>query len=156
MSVIAGKLLKLLQQASAPIEYDPEWPSPCAILPPDANNMVNWRPVAMAPPPDFSDIALRPEIVEFYTSFWGKGWEGRHAEEAVMLRVAWNADELAETREFLISQLAAGEAIFIAGTDSDFYFAVDNASGTVWLCEPGYPPLREVAPSLSSFLTSLG
>jgi hypothetical protein len=73
------------------VEYDPDWMSPCVVLPPDANNMVIWRPVEMKLAPDLMDIPLRPETAEFYTSFWGKGWEGRHSDEAVMLCVPWNA-----------------------------------------------------------------
>ncbi|WP_167231849.1 SecY-interacting protein Syd [Massilia rubra] len=155
MGEVARTLLKLLEQASQPVEYDPEWPSPCAVLPPDADNMVAWRPVAMEPSPDFSGLGLRPDIIEFYTSFWGRGWEGGHDGEAVFLTVAWNAHESAQIRASLASQAAAGEPVFIATTDSDLFFGVDNASGAVWLCEPGYPPLREVAPSLAAFLTAL-
>nr|WP_307731837.1 SecY-interacting protein Syd [Massilia sp. H27-R4] len=148
-------LRKLLENSVGLVEYDSEWMSPCVVLPPDANNMVLWRPVAMTPAPDFTDFPLRPDIVEFYTSFWGKGWEGNHSDEAVMLCVPWNADELAAIKESLTLHAAAGAPIFIANTDSDLYFGVDNSSGAVWLFEPGDRPSRQVAPSLGAFLASL-
>jgi hypothetical protein len=46
--------------------------------------------------------------------------------------------------------------VCVAVTDSDWYFGVDNATGAVWLCEPGHPPLQEVAPSLAVFLSEVG
>ena len=155
MGEVANVLRILLENSVGLVEYDSEWMSPCVVLPPDANNMVIWRPVEMKPAPDFMDIPLRPEIAEFYTSFWGKGWEGSHSDEAVMLCVPWNADELAAIKESLTLNAAAGVPIFIANTGSDLYFGVDNSSGTVWLCEPGYPPTRQVASSLEAFLASL-
>jgi SecY interacting protein Syd len=156
MGEVARRLLALLQRASVlPVEYDPEWPSPCAVLPPDVDNMVRWRPVTMEPPADFVDIPLHPDVREFYTSFWSGSAGGRHSGEAVLIRVAWNADELARIRQSLAAQVAVAEPIFVANTDSDWYFAVDNATGAVLLCEPGRPPIREVAPSLSAFLASV-
>ena len=155
MGEVARVLRKLLENSVGLVEYDPAWMSPCVVLPPDANNMVFWRPVAMTPASDLMDFPLRPEIVEFYTSFWGKGWEGRHFDEAVLLCVPWNADELTAIKEALALHAAAGAPIFIANTDSDIYFGVDNSSGAVWLCEPGHPPSRQVATSLEAFLASL-
>src|SRR5262245_11365522 len=96
MGEVARRLLALLQRGAAwPVEYDPAWPSPCVVLPPDADNMVRWRPVAREPAADFADIPLRPEVRELYTSFWGGSAGGRHSGEAVLLRVAWNAEDLA-------------------------------------------------------------
>lgn len=155
MGEVARALRILLENSVGLVEYDPEWMSPCVVLPPDANNMVVWRPVEMKPAPDFMDIPLRPEIAELYTSFWGKGWEGWHSDEAVTLCVPWNAYELAAIKESLTLHVAAGTPISIANTDSDLYFGVDNSSGIVWLCEPGFPPTRQVASSLQAFLESV-
>lgn len=156
MSEVAQKLLTLLERAATePVEYDPEWPSPCIVLPADADNLVRWRPVAMEPPEGFADLPLHADVREFYGSFWG--WEagGRHSGEAVLLRIAWNADDLARIKRFLAAQLATGEPVLVANTDSDWCFAVDNDTGAVLLCEPGHPPKREVAPSLAVFLTGV-
>src|SRR5262245_4554075 len=156
MGEVAQRLLTLLQRAAAwPVEYDPEWQSPCVVLPPDGDNMVSWRPVPMESPPDFASIPLRSEVRELYTSFWGRSVGGRHSGEAVLLRVAWNADELQRIGQSVSAQVAAGEPVFVASTDSDWYFAVDNATGKVFLCEPGRPPIREVAPSLAAFLAAV-
>jgi hypothetical protein len=155
MGNVAQTLKKLLENAAGLVEYDPDWTSPCVTTTPDASNMVLWRPVAISPTPDFSDIPLRPEIVEFYTSFWGWGWEGTFLGEPVMLRVAWNSDDLVTIRESLLAQASSREPIFIANTDSDLFFAVDNSSGEVWLCEPGVPSSNQAAQSLESFLATL-
>lgn len=156
MGEVAQRLLTLLQRAAAwPVEYDSEWQSPCVVLPPDADNMVCWRPVPMESPPDFADIPLRSEVRELYTSFWGRSAGGRHSGEAVFFRVPWNADELVGIRQSLAAQTATGEPVFVASTDSDWYFAVDNATGAVFLCEPGRPPIRQVAPSLAAFLAAV-
>jgi hypothetical protein len=52
-------------------------------------------------------------------------------------------------------RLPAGELVFVANTDSDWYFGVDNTTGSVWLCEPGCPPIRQVAASLAEFLAGV-
>ena len=156
MGAVARALLALMERASAePVEHDPEWPSPCEVLPPDSDGMVRWRPVPMDPPPDFAEIQLHTDIREFYGSLWGGHPGGRHSGESVSVRAAWNAEELADIRQFVAAQVAAGEPVFVANSDSDCYFGVDNATGAVWLCEPGYPPLRQVAPSLAAFLTEV-
>ena len=152
---IATLLHYLLTNAAGLVEHDPQWTSPSVILPADHENMVQWRPVAIERPTPIAALPLRPEIIAFYTSFWGWGWEGMHGDDVVMLRTAWNADDLAQIAASLADQVAAGKPIFIANTDSDTYVAVDNASGAVVLCEPGEPPTRQIAPSLSSFLASL-
>lgn len=156
MGEIAQKLLPLLQRASTwPVEHDPEWLSPCVIGVPDADNMVRWQPVVMEPPADFSGIPVHVDVREFYGSFWGGSAGGRHSGEAVLLRVAWNVADLVRIKQTLAAQVAAGEPVFVAGTDSDWYFAVDNATGAVLLCETGHPPKREVAPSLAAFLAGV-
>jgi SecY interacting protein Syd len=156
MGEVAESLLALLERGSAlPVEHDPEWPSPCEILPPDPDGMVRWRPIKMEPPADFVGVHLHSDIQEFYGSWWGGHVEGRHSGEVVFLDVAWNKDDLAQIRQTLDTHVAAGEPVFVAGTDSDWYFGVDNVSGAVMLCESGRPPLRQIAPSLAAFLAGV-
>ena len=156
MGEVAQRLLFLLERAAAwPVEYDPDWQSPCVILPPEADNMVRWRPVPMESPADFADIQVRSEVRELYTSFWGGVAGGRHSDEAVLLNVAWNAEELERIRQSLAAQLDAGEPVTVAYTGSDWYFAVDNATGAVFLCEPGRPAIRQIAASLAAFLAAV-
>jgi len=153
VSEVAYALLRLLNRGSfLRIEHDPERPSPCELLPPDHHNMVEWRPVPMEPPAAFDGVEVHPSVREFYGSYWGGEAGGRHSGEAVCLRVAWNADELTRITSYVMSQVEAGEPVMVAYTDSDWYFGVDNATGVVWLCEPGRPAIREAASSLVAFL----
>ena len=78
-------------------------------------------------------------------------WAGTR-DEAVGLCVAWDAAELARIARLVREQVTVGVPVYVAHTNSDWYFGVDNSTGAVWLCEPGWPPLREVAPSLAAFL----
>ena len=156
MGEVARSLLALLERGSAvPVEHDPEWPSRCESLPADADGMVRWRPIKMEPPADFAGVHLHPDIREFYGSWWGGHVEGRHSGEAVMVDVAWNEEDLARILQDLATHVTAGEPVYVAGTDSDWYFGVDNVSGAVLLCEPGRPPIRQVASSLAAFLAGV-
>jgi SecY interacting protein Syd len=103
----------------------------------------------------FDGIAVHPSVRTFYGSYWGRSASGRHSGEAVELRVAWNAEDLARIVHSVGEQVAAGKPIFVGHTNSDWYFGVDNATGAVWLCEPGHPPLRQIAPSLAAFLAGI-
>ncbi len=154
---VARALLGILERGAAePVEHDPEWPSPCEMLPPDDRGMVNWRPIPMDPAPTFEGIPLHPSLREFIGSFWGGTAGGRHSDELVVgLNVAWNAEELDRMIQFIRAQVLAGEPVAVATTDSDLYFGVDNATGTVWLCEAGYPPITQVAASLAEFLAGV-
>jgi SecY interacting protein Syd len=109
----------------------------------------------MDPPAAFEGIPLHPDLREFYGSFWGGSAYGRHSGESVGVSVAWNPDNLARITQFIRAQVLTGESVFVANTDSDWYFGADNATGAVWLCEPGRPPIRQVAPSLAAFLAEV-
>lgn len=156
MTDLVKTLQRLIERgAIEPTEHDPEWPSPCELLPPDEHGMVRWRPVPMQPPPTFEGIALHPSLREFHGSFWGGTVSGRHSDELVFLDVAWNAEELAGKTSHIRAQVLAGEPVTVATTDSDLYFAVDNTTGAVWLCEAGHPPITQVAASLVEFLAGV-
>ena len=168
MVEVTQALLTVLERSSAElVEHDPEWTSPCELLPPDADGMVRWRPVAMESSPDFADleaaagIRLHPDIRAFYGSFWGWGGEGEHSGESVSLRVAWNPEDLDQIKQGIVEHVAVCAAhptpatVHVANTASDLYFSVDNTTGEVLLEEPGHPRLQVVAPSLSRFLTEM-
>ncbi|MDB5306952.1 MAG: Syd [Gemmataceae bacterium] len=156
MDDVARALLALLERGAAErVEHDPEWPSPCEVLPPDHHGMVNWRPVPMDRPSGFDEIPVHPSVREFYGTFWGGTAAGRHSGESVGLSAAWNAEDVARIARSVREQVAAGVPEYVAHTSSDWYFGVDNATGAVWLCEPGYPPIRQVAPSLAAFLVEV-
>lgn len=156
MGDVSQKLLELLEWASSmTVEHDPEWSSPCEILPPDNNGMVTWQPVVMSPSPSFEEVLLHPSLKEFYGSFWGRTIEADYLGECVLLRVAWNADDLKRIIQDINEHIVINMPIFVANTDSDLYFGVDNTTGEVWLCEPGYPPVQQVDRSLAQFLSAI-
>lgn len=158
-----GQFLTRYVAAYAPrVEFDPEWPSPCVTGEPDEEGEAGWQPMAQTDALPFGDIDIHPDTLEFYGSWWAGPVEARWENESVLLNTLWNKQEkesmLHNLREHSDGQRQAGmprQTVPVAGTDSDFYFSVDNETGAVWLEEPGYSPLREVAPSLAAFLKSL-
>jgi SecY interacting protein Syd len=156
MGDIAANLLRLLERASLrAIEHDSEWTSPAEVLPADAEGMVIWKPVAIDPTPAFEALELHQDLAEFYGSYFGSSPEGRHSGEVAILEVPWNHQELDFIKKCIARHLAENAPVYVAGTDSDWYFGVDNITGKVWLCEPGRPPIREVAPNLLRFLEDM-
>ena len=129
--------------------------------------MVPWRPIPMDPPADFADVEaaaglrLHPDILAFYGSFWGWGGGGTHSGEPVSLRAPWNPRDLARIKQNIIEHVRVcaesqtPPTVFVANTASDWFFSVDNATGEVFLEEPGSPRVRVVAPSLAWFLAEM-
>jgi SecY interacting protein Syd len=109
----------------------------------------------MEPLATFEGVPLHPDLREFYGSFWGRDGGGRHSGEVASVRIAWNAKELARITRSISAQVGQHAPICVAVTDSDWYFGVDNSTGAVWLCEPGRPPIRQVAQSLAQFLADI-
>ena len=156
MGEIARILLRLLNQASfVPVEYDPGRPSLCAQLPPNRHGMIEWRPVPMDAPAELEGVPLHPSTREFYSSYWGGEAGGRYAGEGVHLITAWNAHALTSIARFIRSQLDAGEPVMVACTDREQAYAVDNATGAVWLCGSDHLPIRPIAASLVEFLDGI-
>lgn len=156
MGEVTQALLQLLEwSASETVEHDPEWISPCEIMPPDNNGMIHWKPVLMTSEPDFGEIPLHSSIREFYSSLWGGTIEAEYYGETVILSLPWNGDDLNRIVRFVREQVAADMPVFVAQTSSDLYFGANNKTGTVWLCEAGYPPIKQVARSLVQFLIEI-
>jgi SecY interacting protein Syd len=121
----------------------------------------------MPEPPDLTGVAellgqpVRPEVAEFFGSFLAGPVESRHSGEVVLLRTLWNRLEVSQLASQLLThlrgQLQGGHppTIPVASSDSDLFFAVDNANGKVVLQEAGYPPSRVVATTLEEFLNAL-
>ena len=121
-------------------------------------------------PPDFSeveaalDLRLHPGVKDYYGSFWFGGFQTRCDDEAVLVPGIWNEEHLksmlasfvdhARTRRLELPE-AAEDTFYVASTDSDLFFSIGNHSGSIFLEEPGYKPVKKVAPSLADFLHSL-
>ncbi|MFF2080208.1 SecY-interacting protein Syd [Kitasatospora sp. NPDC058162] len=154
------------------VEHDPARPSPCLVGEPARDGMIRWKPVPMERAADFTELqdalaqagaALHPDVTALYGSFWCGPVEGmEHSGEPVALCTLWNEEELRHTVRALAdharrqaAQPCAGITFPVAGTGSDLFFVLDNATGAVLLQEAGHCGGRVVAPSLARFLAEL-
>jgi hypothetical protein len=162
-----NELLAFLQRATRyPVEYDPEWDSPCRAAEPDLENHITWRPVAMPTPTDLRTIdralggPIHPDAATFYSSFFAGPVVGTHSGHAVSLMTVWNTEDLERRLHGILEhvgvQLREGLAptIPIANTDSDVFFSLDNDTGAVVLQDFGRTDVV-VADSLAAFLGAL-
>ena len=156
MESVSYLLHKILTKASfQSVEHDPEWPSPAEIMPADANGMIRWRPTPINDSTCLDRLAIPPELLEFFGSYWGWAPTCRHSGEVATLLVSWNETEM-EGQVHLIEQtMKLGKPIRIAQTDSDWYFGFEPKTEAIWLCEPGHPPIRKVSESVRSFLREI-
>ena len=156
--------------------FDDEWRSPCEIGEPyrtgQGEKRIAWRPTSRQPHAtrdDFTpleralDLRVHPDIKAYYAAYWSAGLEAEAMDGHVSLLFLWNPEDIERLNENLIGHAMAKRqskspmSIFFACTDpdSDLFLSVDNDSGAVILEKPGEKPLREVAPSLASFLDTL-
>jgi SecY interacting protein Syd len=158
-----------------PEPFDQDWRSPCErgapFAGPDGAPLVDWQPVrrdvAHDNPLDAVEraleLALHPDAKSYYGRWWSACIRARAPDGPVSLIFLWNADDAERLAENLIGHALAKRrqrapfTVFFANTDSDseYFLSIDNATGAIWLEEPGRPPIRQVAPSLSAFLDSL-
>jgi SecY interacting protein Syd len=151
------------------VEYDPEWTSPCVSAGLSPEDAVEWHAVPMTSAPDFSEIEVQlgtkihTDVKDFYGSFWSGPIESEHLGEPVFLLGVWNQESLNSTLSEIVCHVISRrqalvglpDSIFVASTDSDRFFSVNNVTGEVMLEEPGCPPLGPIAPSLSDFIKQL-
>ncbi len=165
--------------------FDAEWRSASEVGEPfpdaDGEPRIHWRPVrrddpvreGTAPGALASDVfagleralelTIHPDIKAYYGRYWSAGLTAQAPDGPVSLILLWNADDADRLIENLIGHAIAKRrsrkpfTVFFAVTDpeSDYFLAIDNASGEVLLERPGEPPLRTVAPDLATFLDSL-
>jgi len=167
MEVRDGLLDLIAKNDRRAIEHDDEWDSPCRVGNPDDDGMITWQPVTIDPPPDFSAIEeilggpMHPDAKQLFGSCYAGPVEGRHSGEPVSLMTVWNSIDLRRRLDGIRQHVELCRAegmrfsIPVANTDSDYLFAIDNATGEVLLGEVGYPLKQIVAPSLAQFLSEL-
>jgi SecY interacting protein Syd len=159
--------------------FDPGWRSPCELgqpftrpEEPGSTEYILWEPLArtaassehdFAPLERALEITIHPDIKDYYGSFWSGGLEATAPDGHVSLILLWNPADLERLIENLIGHSMAkqraksGFSVFFACTEpeSELFLSIDNSSGAVLLEKPGYKPVRQVAPDLSSFLKQL-
>lgn len=153
-------------------EFDSTWRSPCEIGEPVIHEemvAIQWRPQSRLNTDDFSGLenafetTIHPSIKDYYGSYWSGGLEATCDEGHVSLMFLWNDEDRDRLIENLIGHALAQKrsraplSIFFACTDtsSDYYLAVNNATGEVQLELPRRKPIRTVAASLCEFLARL-
>lgn len=147
--------------------YDEEWLSPCEV---DVDgDRTLWRPARQTEPLDFSGLSnaaeapIHQDIQDFYSMYWSGTLQGKTDEGNLSLIQVWNLEDFTRLLENLVGHLfhkiraKQPFTIFFANTeeDSEFFLSVDNDTGVVLLEEPGRPPIREIAPNLTSFLSRI-
>ncbi len=166
--------LKTYPDLQAP--FDPDWRSPCEIGEPfetEEGTVIAWRPTprpAEASEEDFApleralEMPIHPDIKAYWGAYWAAGLEAEAVEGHVSLLFPWNPQDVERLNENLIGHALAKKvakgrsmSVFFACTeaDSELFLSVDNNSGAVLLEKPGFKPVRQVAPDLASFLTTL-
>jgi len=150
-------------------KYDPDWPSPCRIGPPDTAGYICWEPVKQNEKTDFSglenalELEIHPDVKAFYGAFWSAGLEATSEEGHVSLIQLWNQLDFDRLIENLIGHAMAKRrqnhpfTVFFANTESDseLFLSVNNTTGNVLLEEPGCLPRRTVEENLTSFIDRL-
>jgi SecY interacting protein Syd len=177
---IADSLDRFIARCVAPASrrpepFDRDWRSPCErgapFTGPQGTPLVDWQPVRREAADDSPldgveralGLALHPDAKSYYGRWWSACVAARAPDGPVSLIFLWNADDAERLAENLIGhalakrQQKAAFTVFFANTESDseYFLSIDNATGAVLLEEPGRPPIRQVAPSLSAFLDSL-
>ncbi len=166
--------LKTYPDLRAP--FDPDWRSACEVGEPfetDAGTVIAWRPVPRHPDSvaeDFTpleralELTIHPDIKAYWGAYWAAGLEAEAADGHVSLLFPWNPEDLERLNENLIGhalskKVAKGHTmtVFFACTepDSELFLSVDNDSGAVLLEKPGFKPIRQVAPDLAGFISTL-
>lgn len=163
-------LQRLHADKSVPLkmEYEAQWNSACYQSEPDSDGFCIWKPVPVTQPLDLSaverglEIALRPEISEFFCSYWSDHITAKTARGGLVLLFAINEDDLIRLQENLIAhvlmkrRLGQQETLFFAQTDEeDLILSVLNNSGEVVLEPVGQEPQEILAPNLAEFLATI-
>jgi SecY interacting protein Syd len=155
--------------------FDRDWRSPCEVGEPesarDGTLVIPWRPLRrgrvvaddFAPLERALELTIHPDIKSYYGAYWSGGLEAAAPEGHVSLILLWNPADADRLVENLIGHALAKRraraafTVFFACTEpsSELFLAVDNESGAVVLERPGDRPIRQVSPSLESFLATL-
>lgn len=145
--------------------FDPPWPSPCLQDTLEDSNF--WRPTQRQDTAVFEsleaafDMTFRPEISEFYGTFWANGISVVHDDLHLNLIQVWNEEDQEQLKENMLGHLFAKQknklplSYFIGCTDGDEVISLSHATGEIVLERPGQKPHRTLAPTLESFLLAL-
>lgn len=160
------------------IEQDKEWPSLCEIVREKglAENTalsigeVFWQPVNIEKEQALTfdnvesalELILHPDIKTYFTTLYSESLDANCEEGNLSLLFAWNKDDFQRLQENLIGhilmkqRLKQEETIFFAVTDEeDMIISIDNDTGSVWVERVGCEPHKQLAESLTQFISKL-
>ena len=186
------RLISAINQAYPELAdpFDADWRSPCECGEPRSIRSANqaasetvtpaalevpWRPLLRTDPGRLDlfapleralEIAIHPDILTYYCSYYSGGLEAdctAAGEGPVSLIQLWNDDDADRLIENLLghsmakARAKAPFSVFFACTevDSEMFLSVENHTGHVLLERPGYKSERTVASSLGEFLATL-
>lgn len=152
------------------LPFDSQWPSACWIAKekPEDGTETPWQPVAMQQKTDMFDrlkealgYPIHPATITYYSRYWSDPIRCRHPEGELELLFCWNEADLERLRGNLVGHLLIlrkrrrPASLFFACTDGDDFMAIDNDDGSIWLERPGGKRMRQLAPDMETFLSTL-
>lgn len=151
--------------------FDMKWPSECYQGEPNAEGLVQWRPVRQQQHTEemFKRLeealgySIHPDVIAWYSRYWSDPLPASCSEGDLNLLFLWNEQDTERLRSNLIGHLLNKQklkhkpTLFFACTepDGEMFLSVDNESGEVWLEQPGKQPQRKLANSLTEFISGL-
>ncbi len=160
------------------IEQDDEWLSPCEFSHETgviehtslSTGEVFWQPVNVEKEQELNfdnvesalELTLHPDIKTYFTTLYSESLDASCEEGNLSLLFAWNKDDFQRLQENLIGhilmkqRLKQSETVFFAVTDEeDMIISIDNDTGSVWVERVGCEPHKQLAKSLTQFISKL-
>lgn len=151
--------------------FDPDWPSPCYQQDAEAGVRVCWRPVLNTEGTELFEgleqaleQPIHPALSTYYSRYWSDPIPARlpDGQEASLLQI-WNTADFERLRGNLIGHALSKQkqrrplTLFFATLEpnTDQFFSIDNADGSIWIEHAGKAPLKQVAGSMAEFLDQL-
>lgn len=163
--------------------WDRDWPSPCEIGSPFQGTkgpgaqsqgveetLTRWQPTARhLAESDFAGLEnaiereVHPDIKTYFSKYWSDTVSALAPDGRCSLLFVWSPRDVERLIENLVGHAFACKvnktpfSVFFATTEEpdDYYLTVNNETGVVQLETPAKPPIREIAPDLTTFLDSL-
>ncbi len=167
--------LQINQQGRLPLTiYDTEWPSECYISTAEEGQQVSWNPVLQSDNNNLChdmfdrleqalEFKIHNDIKTWFSRYWSDPIPATSQWGDLSLIFIWNEKDCERLRGNLLGHLLTKQrqkrpaTLFFACTepDGEKFLTIDNATGEVWLEQPGKKPITKLANSLETFLDEL-
>lgn len=148
------------------IVRDEQWPSPCEILPENAQGLVQWQAVEQPSEASLDALAKALEtrfpddLNALFSSFYGDHLTLNYQDHEICLLQAWNEQDFSNLQQNITGhvlmkrRLKQDDTVFFALTETeDMLIVVKLNDGSVWLEQVGKKPHQQLAASISDFLS---